>query len=359
MKSLLSKTLMQFIICAVILLLIATPLFYFLVEHYYAEDLIEIMNAAEQGKPLPPTDLEEDLMIGVVYQFVLIAGVLSISLVLMMRLISKRLWVPFDDTLHRIEQFSLEGENIPQFMQSDIKEFTRLNNAITQLMKKNLESYKSQKEFTENASHELQTPLAVFQSKLDLLLQQSEMTKEQAEIVQTLYEVTNRLSRLNRNLLLLTRIDNHQYNQVEQIDAVQTLRDILPLMNKLTEGITVYTDLEDSSMFIQANQSLLESLINNLIVNAVRHNIKDGNIFISIKERQLIIANTSAEGELQEKLLFTRFYRPSEKIKGNGLGLAIAKAICEYHGWSIHYTYKKNMHRFTVFFGTSNQTSNQ
>lgn len=127
---------MQFIICAVILLLIATPLFYFLVEHYYAEDLIEIMNAAEQGNPLPPTDLEEDLMIGVVYQFVLIAGVLSISLVLMMRLISKRLWVPFDDTLHRIEQFSLEGENIPQFMQSDIKEFTRLNNAITQLMKK-------------------------------------------------------------------------------------------------------------------------------------------------------------------------------------------------------------------------------
>ena len=75
-------------------------------------------------------------MIGVVYQFVLIAGVLSISLVLMMRLISKRLWVPFDDTLHRIEQFSLEGENIPHFMQSDIKEFTRLNNAITQLMKK-------------------------------------------------------------------------------------------------------------------------------------------------------------------------------------------------------------------------------
>ncbi|GCB34332.1 hypothetical protein KGMB02408_12770 [Bacteroides faecalis] len=184
------------------------------------------------------------------------------------------------------------------------------------------------------------------------------MTKEQAEIVQTLYEVTNRLSRLNRNLLLLTRIDNHQYNQVEQIDAVQTLRDILPLMNKLTEGITVYTDLEDSSMFIQANQSLLESLINNLIVNAVRHNIKDGNIFISIKERQLIIANTSAEGELQEKLLFTRFYRPSEKIKGNGLGLAIAKAICEYHGWSIHYTYRNNMHRFTVFFGASNQTSN-
>lgn len=233
---------MQFIICAVILLLIATPLFYFLVEHYYAEDLIEIMNAAEQGNPLPPTDLEEDLMIGVVYQFVLIAGVLSISLVLMMRLISKRLWVPFDDTLHRIEQFSLEGENIPQFMQSDIKEFTRLNNAITQLMKKNLESYKSQKEFTENASHELQTPLAVFQSKLDLLLQQSEMTKEQAEIVQTLYEVTNRLSRLNRNLLLLTRIDNHQYNQVEQIDAVQTLRDILPHVNWFRKKMNEFRD---------------------------------------------------------------------------------------------------------------------
>ncbi len=351
MKSLLNKSLTQFIICAVILLLLAAPLFYFLIEHFYAEDLIEILDAVEKGDPVPVIDLERDIMVGVFLQFVLITSVLSVALVLMMRFISKRLWVPFDDTLRRIERFSLEGEDIPEFMPNDVEEFTRLNIALTRLMEKNLESYKSQKEFTENASHELQTPLAVFQSKLDILLQQSDISEKQANIVQSLYEVTNRLSHLNKSLLLLARIDNRQYKQMEQIDMTGTLKDILPFMEKLTEGIAVHTDIGAAPVYLQANRILLESLINNLIVNAVRHNVKGGDIYISVKERQFIVSNTSDEGRLDERLLFSRFYRPSEKVKGNGLGLAIVKAICEYHGWSIHYTYKKGIHQFTVFFG--------
>lgn len=350
MKSLLHKSLTQFIVCAAVLLLLATPLFYYLTKQFYAEDLIDIIEAVEAGNPLPAMDLERDLLVGVVLQFVLITGVLSIALVLMMRLISKRLWIPFDDTLRRIERFSLEGGSIPRFMPNDTQEFTRLNTALTQLMKKNLESYRLQKEFTENASHELQTPLAVFQSKLDLLLQQSDMTEEQAEIVQSLYEVTRRLSRLNKNLLLLARIENDQYKQMEEMDVARTLKEMLPLLEKLTEGITVHTDLGALPVQVEANRTLLESLINNLIINAVRHNVKDGKIFISVTDRRLTIANTSAEAGLDEQLLFSRFYRPSEKVQGNGLGLAIAKAICEYHGWHIHYIYKEGLHRFTVSF---------
>lgn len=350
MKSLLHKSLMQFVICTAMVLLLATPLFYLLTKYSYAEDLMEIINATQQNKPLPATDLEEDIIQGVMLQFILITGVLSISFVLMMRFISKRLWIPFDDTLKQIEGFTLENQTLPQFTESDVREFTQLNTVLTRLMKNNMESYRTQKEFTENASHEMQTPLAVFQSKLDILLQEPDMTETQAKIVQSLYEISNRLSRLNKNLLLLARIDNRQYKQTEQIDVTGTLKEVISLLDKLTEGITVHQILGDSPLSVQGNQTLLESMINNLVVNAVRHNIKKGDIYICITDRQLIISNTSSEKQLDSDLLFYRFYRSSEKVKGNGLGLAIVKAICNYHGWQIRYIYKDNMHNFIVQF---------
>lgn len=350
MKSLLNKSLAQFIVCTVVVLLLATPVFYFLTKHYYAEDLIEIIDAAQHNKPLPATDLEEDLIEGIMIQFALIAGVLGLSLILMMRIISKRLWIPFDDTLKHIERFTLEGEQLPHFMESDVREFVRLNTALTSLMENNLKSYKLQKQFSENASHELQTPLAVFQSKLDILLQQPDLTEGQADIVQSLYVVSNRLSRLNKNLLLLAKIENKQYKQTEQVDLQEVLEGILLLLETLTEGITVHKDLDNAALLLQANKLLLESLINNLIINAVRHNVPDGDIFIQVKERQLIVSNTSLEGKLDDRFLFHRFYRPSEKVKGNGLGLAIVKAICDFHGWKIRYGYNSGRHDFIVYF---------
>ena len=350
MKSLLHKTMFQLAIYIIVIMLLVTPLFYLLTKHYYAEDMIDIIEAAQQNLPLPELDLEEDIMQGVMIQFALISCVLGGAIILVTRFISKRLWEPYEKTLQQLEEFRLENGIIPPLAKSDIKEFTRLNLALNRLMENSLKSYQTQKEFTENASHELQTPLAVFQSKLDLLLQQPDLTEQQADIVQSLYEATNRLSRLNRNLLLLARIDNNQYKHVVRLDAVKILKDILPTMERLVEGITIHANLSSTPILVQANHSLLESLINNLIVNAIRHNTTSGEIFISMRERQLDVANTSTEGPLDEHLLFNRFYRPSEKVKGNGLGLAIAKAICEYHGWQIHYTYKEGLHLFTVHF---------
>ncbi|WP_321439207.1 HAMP domain-containing sensor histidine kinase [uncultured Bacteroides sp.] len=350
MKSLLQKSLTRFTICTVIIFILATPLFYLLTKNFYAEDLKEIIDAAQSGVPLPKTDFERDMLAGIVLQFGLIMGVLLVSLILMLKLISKQLWAPFDDTLKRIEHFSLEKGTLPQFTKSNIKEFNRLNSVLTQLIENNLNSYKVQKEFTENASHELQTPLAVFQAKLDLLLQQPELTEQQAEIVQSLYEVSARLTRLNKNLLLLAKIDNRQYTQMELIDVTQIIEKVLPLLNGFTQGITIRKDIQVASLTIQANRTLLESLINNLIVNAVRHNTNNGEIFIIIKPNQLILSNTSSEGILDKELLFERFHRASEKVKGNGLGLAIAKAICNLHGWEIEYQYKTCMHEFIVIF---------
>ena len=106
MKSLLNKTLTQFIVCTIIILLLATPLFYLLTKHYYAEDMIDIIEATQQNQPIPELDLEQDIMQGVMIQFALISGVLGIAIILMTRFVSKRLWKPFEDTLKQLERTS-------------------------------------------------------------------------------------------------------------------------------------------------------------------------------------------------------------------------------------------------------------
>ncbi len=303
------KLLVPFVVCTVVLLALATPVFYWLTKEYYAEDMIELVEAVRAKRPIPAEDLEADVMKGIMIQFCLFIVVLSGAIVLTLRLI-----------------------------------------------RSNLEAYRLQKEFTENASHELQTPLAVFRSKLDLLLQQSDnITESQAAIIQDLYEMTGRLSRLNRNLLLLAKMENKQFSKKEEVDVAEVIRQLLPYLESLAGNLTIKTifELEEKErLCIPANRSLLESLLNNLVVNAVRHNKPDGEIRIILSTDSLTVSNTSTEKALNAKLIFNRFYRPSEKTKGNGLGLAIVKAVCDYHGWKITYHFDEatSLHHFKVRF---------
>lgn len=361
-KNLMRKSLTQFMICTAILLVLAAPAFYWLTKNYYAEDMGDLIEAVQAKQPIPANDLEEDVFKGIMIQFALIALVLGIALVVTLQIINKRLWHSFDETLQSIENFRLEDQQVPSFPETRIKEFARLNKAITRLMEGNIKSYRMQKEFTENASHELQTPLAVFQSKLDILLQQSDnITESQAAIIQDLYEMTGRLSRLNRNLLLLAKMENNQFSKKENVDVVEVINQLLPFLESLAGNLTIKTRFELDKEKIPANRSLLECLLNNLIVNAVRHNKPNGEITITLTPDSLIVSNTSTEKALDANLIFNRFYRPSEKTKGNGLGLAIVKAVCDYHGWKIKYSYHsqgstktitsaEGLHQFQVFF---------
>ncbi|WP_349945503.1 sensor histidine kinase, partial [Bacteroides cellulosilyticus] len=205
-------------------------------------------------------------------------------------------------------------------------------------------------EFTENASHELQTPLAVFQSKLDLLLQQPELTERQAAVIQDLYQMNNRLSRLNRNLLLLAKMENNQFSRTESVDVVTVIKELQPYLESLSGELVLKQNFSADSLPIKANRSLLEGMVNNLVVNAVRHNKTGGEITVSLSDDRLTISNTSDDAALDADQIFNRFYRPSEKTTGNGLGLSIVKAVCDYHGWKISYAYTDGKHEFTVIF---------
>lgn len=349
-KKLINKTLLQFAICVLVLLVLSTPLFYWLTRQYYAEDLIMVTNMMREGKSVPALDMEEDIMHGIMIQFALTVTIIGVAAIVVMKFISSKLWRPFNDTLGQIDKFRVEDGSVPALPQTGIKEFTALNDTLTRLMMNSTKSYKTQKEFTENASHELQTPLAVFQSKLDILLQEQNMTQHQAETLQSLYQVVARLTHLNKNLLLLARIDNSQYESTETISLVGFMGDLLPMLRTVSGSIAIKEEFAQKNLTVRANRTLLESLINNLVINAVRHNKDDGEIVITVKNNMLTVSNTSDEPALEPNMIFNRFYHPAGQAKGNGLGLAIVKAVCDYHGWGIFYKYQSGRHFFTVTF---------
>ncbi len=350
MKSLLRKSMTRFVACTAFLFALAAPAFYYLTKNYYAEDLADLIEAVRGGQTLPTFDLGEDIMKGIMLQYVLITVLLGVGVTLTMRLVSKSLWKPFEQTLESIGTFRLEKSSVPDLPQSDVKEFATLNEALRRLMEKSVNSYQAQKEFTENASHELQTPLAIFQAKLELLLQQPELSESQAEIIQDLFQITSRLSRLNRNLLLLAKIDNDQFDNKETICLDAFMDKLLPSLETVSGRLTIERRYSPGPLMVEANGVLLESMVSNLFINAVRHNRAGGKIIISIAGNALSIANTSDEPALPTEHIFNRFYRPAQGKGGNGLGLAIVKAIADYHGWNVAYDFHDGTHSFTVDF---------
>ena len=419
MRTLADKNLRGFFIYTTLVLLCCAPLLFFLMKHFYAEDLDELIifrsdefiskrlpsfskedidhwnkynedvaivpysdlyvfdkpvkepffNSAEgypvdyrvfyrkiviDGKPFVlmshiPMIENKDLLATMGSQYGLLFLALLVSLTILQRMMSKKLWKPFYDTLDKIEGFKLESGQKPDFEQTTTIEFSRLNEKLNGLMVDNITIYKQQKEFIENASHELQTPLAVFKSQLDILLQQPGLTQSNTEIIRSLYAVSARMTRLNKNLLFLARIDNAQLSNMEVVDFVKILHDQLLYLRELaeSEGLTVHVET-GNSLNLKANKLLVESLINNMVVNAIRHNVKEGTINIKVDKSGLKVSNTGVPYALDPNKIFRRFSRSSEEKKGNGLGLAIVQQICIMHGWEVGYNYENNLHVFGV-----------
>ena len=279
---------------------------------------------------------------------------LMIGLIIVTHLIHKKLWKPFYKTLSLTEQFSIQHSDVPDFQPTGTQEFDQLNRAFQSLIYENLQAYKTQKEFTENASHEMQTPLAVLRSKLDILVQQPDLTEEQTLIIQTLYDATSRMARINKNLLLLNKIENLQFQDVQTINVADTLEASLSFLSEQTEiaNITVEKKIVDRDLTVQANDTLFESLINNVITNAIKHNVKGGVICVILEGNQLDVINTGIDQQLDGDMLFCRFVRMNPSSNGSGLGLAIARQICLLYGWRINYSFENGVHRFVITFLT-------
>lgn len=293
----------------------------------------------------------EDLVQNIVFLFLAIMALLLAGLLIITKRISHNLWKPFYKTLHEIEAFEIDRNKQPVFAQTRTEEFARLNRSIQKLVEKNTAIYKSQREFIENAAHELQTPLAVFQAKIDTLMQRADVTKEQAAILETLNDNVSRLNRLNKNLLLLSTIEHDQYSPTESFSLNTLVQKNLAFFTEQAKAkqITISTDLQQETT-IRANPVLTEILISNLFLNAIRHNIQNGQIRISIQNKTLSIVNSGRDQSLHAGKIFNRFSKTDPSGHGTGLGLSIVKRIAGLYNWPVTYLFTDGLHSFSIQF---------
>lgn len=278
-----------------------------------------------------------------------ILAILVVSF-LINRFFLRRLWQPFHQSLSAVKKFKVSGQDQLQFAPTSIDEFRFMNETLQDLTRSARFEYLSLKTFSENASHEIQTPIAIVLSKLDLLIQDEALTEAQSQTVQAVYDAILRLSRLNSSLLLLAKIENKQYGEVEKIDMKRELEEKLLDFRELwqAENITIEQSLGEASLSM--NPYLAEFLLNNLLSNATKYNYTGGSISVRLESSRLTISNTSHEPELNKAKIFQRFYKTSAKGKGHGLGLSVVKQICDASGISIAYGFDRNIHRFALLW---------
>ena len=285
-----------------------------------------------------------------------IALIITLMLVLFLTLayflnrhIFGKVWADFFDTLHTMQDFSLSNPRKELFQPSEIIEFNQLNRVLTEMTDKIINDYETVKEFTGNLSHEVQTPLAVIKNKTELLFQES-LNKKQYELTGSIYSATNRLSGIIRSLGLIARIDKNQF-----VD--KTVIDVKALILRHTENfealmasrnIVLETHFIGTPKVVM-DKDLAETFINNLIKNAVRHNIENGFIRVWLSEKELVIENSGVDPKIPTEELFEQFSRASDK-GFMGIGLAIVKKIIEHYHMKINYDYQDNVHRITVSF---------
>lgn len=292
----------------------------------------------------------EGMVYSVALMFLFIIIILLIGIIWLSKSTSVKLWKPFYNTLNQIHDFEIDKNKTPQFLETDIDEFDRLNKSLLLLIEKNREIYKNQREFVENAAHELQTPLALFQTKIDTLSQLG-LNEEQSNLVGSLSTDVSRLNRLNKNLLLLSKIDNEIYIEKNDILINDYIKKHLDFFTEqaVSKKLNITTEF-NSDLKIKGNPALTEVLINNLFLNAIRHNEKNGKVIIRTLENEIQFLNSGEKALLNINQLFNRFSKNNPSSQGNGLGLAIIKKITELNQWEVKYNFENNLHIFSIRF---------
>lgn len=294
---------------------------------------------------LEKDDLVEDLLFSIIWLYVvLIASVLIIN-----NFVLRRIWTPFYQLLDKIGKFNLEKNPVITPTPSKVSEFQELDHRLVQLANQSAATYASQKQFLENAAHELQTPLAISINQLELLAEHKDVPPQYVEAIGTVTRNLRRLSRLNKALLLLTKIENRQFEINEEIEINQVIKRLLDQYEDVITSRQIEVELEEAiKLRWKMNADLAEILISNLLKNAWVHNQSGGVIRIVVGADQLVIANTAVSGALDTDRIFERFRKDSPDIQRVGLGLAIVKAIGMVSGLRIDYRFAGGMHYFSV-----------
>ena len=293
---------------------------------------------------------EDDLIEDLLFSLILLYVGLILSIVLLNNLILKKIWNPFYSLLQQLKNFRLEKDHKINTVSSNIEEFNLLNTRIEQMLEKSVSSYNSQKQFIENAAHELQTPLAISINKLELLVENEGLNDQQIELVASVLNNLEGLTRMNNSLLLLSKIENQQFPDEQEVVFNDLIEELKQDYEDLAAHKSIEISIESTSVLKHTmNRGLAKILLSNLLKNAIVHGQKQSNIEILISENSFRISNSSNQASLDSDKVFSRFQKNAGSKNSNGIGLAIAKTIAKKYNFQLKYFYTEK-HNFQLNF---------
>ena len=298
-----------------------------------------------------PTFEKEDL------KLTMLRWLVCLYLLLLVIAVGTTLWVfhkslrPLYSLLSWLDGYVPGKEASPVPDDTDIVEFRRLNAAAQEAVNRFEKLFEQQKQFIGNASHELQTPLAVLQGRLEYIMDNGGLNEEMMTELSKMQATLSQAIRLNKTLLLLTRIDNGQFPENADVDIAAMLRELQEMYADIYAGKRLRFSMELPAGFtVRMNESLASILLSNLLKNACIHSPEGAEVEIRLLDGTLEIAN-DGEQALNPELIFERFYQGSKKEGSTGLGLALVRAVADCYGMKLEYLHSGGKHRFRVTFG--------
>ncbi|QYA26708.1 HAMP domain-containing histidine kinase [Gramella sp. MT6] len=292
---------------------------------------------------------EDDLIEDLLYSLLWLYLGLIFSIILLNNIVLKKVWNPFYKLISELKNFNIEKDENIKVEKTSIEEFNLLNKQIQQLLQKSKDSFTGQKQFIENASHELQTPLAISINKLELYIENNELNEDELKQIAAVLNNLERLTRFNKSLLLLSKIENQQFVAEERVSINTIIENLVDDFSDFSrhKNMEVVMDLKEAIEF-EMNKDLAIILFTNLIKNAIFHGESGSKIEIKTDNSIVNISNFSENKELKKEKLFTRLYKIRDK-NSNGLGLAISKAIADEYNLALSYHFDEK-HIFKVGF---------
>ena len=297
-------------------------------------------------------ELAREMSIGIIIGFL---ALMALSVAVGLGL-SSRLWRPFYATIDQLRNVRLDSPASPAFPESRVREFSLLSRSLTELTQKLRRQFSLQKQFTENASHELQTPLAVASAELDFLMQSEHLTETDYTHLQRATDALGRLSQLNRSLLLLTQVENNQF-------ATDELLDLSALLNQYADEYEPFFTHKNmavdraisTKVSLKMNRQLASVLLTNLLKNAARHGEPGTGVLIGLTPVALTVGNGGKPLPFADNQLFNRFVKDPARPDSTGLGLALVKQICDRYGLPLTYAYDAEKHEHSFRIGLLQQ----
>ncbi len=280
--------------------------------------------------------------------------VVWLYLLLLITVVGTTMWIfynsmrPLYALLHWLDGYVPGHKTVPVPNNTSITEFRRLNTAAQQAVDRSEELLEQQKQFIGNASHELQTPLAVLGGRMEYMLDHAGLDEQTMGEVIQMQRTLGHIVRLNKTLLLLAKIDNGQFPENTDVDISAMIREQKELYDDIYEERDIRCDMHlTGSFLVRMNESLASVLVSNLIRNAYAHSEAGARIDIRIEGRTLTVSNDGVT-PLDGKHIFERFYQGSKREGSTGLGLALVKAVADSYGLCVGYRFGEEQHIFSV-----------